>query len=537
MKRVVVLVGFLVFSIVAAVMPPEQRIEAQANCFQETGFCITNQQFAEYFQLRGGIRILGYPVSRSFTLEGFEVQFFQRVVLQLQGGQVARLNILDPGVMPMTRANQSVFPAPDPALAAAAPQPGSSDYASRAIEFIRSVSPNTWNGQPVGFFDLFNTTVPVEIAFAGQSPNPGLITLLNLEIWGLPTSRPAFDPGNPGFIYQRFQRGIMHYRAEVPVTEGILVGDYFKSVITARNLPSDLSADMQGSRFYAQYSPQSPNWLARPAQLANTNLTGAFEPGTGPVTPPAGPTPTPVSATATPGATATPTVTPTVGPTGSVELQLSDELINPGEQISVTVIGTSQRPITWIEWRADNSDDPILDSEYRFDCDDQLQCANVWTVIPTKAGRHTLRARLRDDTGARTEWVERELRVRDVATVTPTGTATATPGPGTPTATPVVTAPNVRIQLSSDRVDRNEAVTVTVIATADRGLDWIEWRGDNTGDAVLDENHRFDCDNRTDCANVWTVTPTKAGTFDILARTRVQGGDRTEWVRTELRVR
>ena len=68
------------------------------------------RQFAEYFRLRGGVRILGFPISRSFTLEGFEVQFFQRVVLQLQGGQVNRLNVLDPGIMPMTRANQSQFP-------------------------------------------------------------------------------------------------------------------------------------------------------------------------------------------------------------------------------------------------------------------------------------------------------------------------------------------------------------------------------------------------------------------------------------------
>ena len=54
---------------------------------------------------------MGYPVSRSFTLDGFEVQFFQRVILQMRGGQIQRLNVLDPSVMPMTWANQSVFPA------------------------------------------------------------------------------------------------------------------------------------------------------------------------------------------------------------------------------------------------------------------------------------------------------------------------------------------------------------------------------------------------------------------------------------------
>src|SRR4051794_3131914 len=83
MKRIAVLVGFLLVGLMAAIAPPGTPTAAQANCFQETGYCITNSAFTEYFRLRGGVRILGYPVSRSFTLDGFEVQFYQRVVLQL----------------------------------------------------------------------------------------------------------------------------------------------------------------------------------------------------------------------------------------------------------------------------------------------------------------------------------------------------------------------------------------------------------------------------------------------------------------------
>src|SRR5438874_7538925 len=162
MKRLGVLLAFVVIATVAAVVPPGMTTQAQTGCFQETGFCVTNQAFADYFRLRGGTRILGYPISREFTLEGFQVQFFQRVVLQMQNNQVARLNVLDPNIMPMTRANQSVFPGPDPALAAQAPQAGSPTYAQNVITFVRRVSPNDWNGQHVGFFDLFNTTVPVD---------------------------------------------------------------------------------------------------------------------------------------------------------------------------------------------------------------------------------------------------------------------------------------------------------------------------------------------------------------------------------------
>src|SRR3954447_23177545 len=253
MQRLAALTAVLLVAIVAAVVPPGTPSAAQANCFPETDFCITNPQFANYFAERGGVRILGYPISRSFTLEGFEVQFFQRVVLQMQNGQVARLNVLDPNVMPMTRANGSTFPPPDPALAAQAPPVSSPTYAQDVDAFIRKVAPNTFNGQPVGFYTLFSTTVP-----AGTTTDPNLVTLLNLEIWGVPTSNPAPDPANGGFIYQRWQRGIMHFRAEVPVTEGILVGDYFKSVITGKNLPPDLAEDMKDSRYLGQYRPGSP---------------------------------------------------------------------------------------------------------------------------------------------------------------------------------------------------------------------------------------------------------------------------------------
>ncbi|MGH2370819.1 MAG: hypothetical protein ACRDI2_21795, partial [Chloroflexota bacterium] len=66
------------------------------------------------------------------------------------------------------------------------------------------------------------------------------------------------------------------FRTACVCTEGILVGDYFKAVITGQNLPPDLEADMSGSRYFRQYSPGAPNWVARPGMLPNTNLTNAF---------------------------------------------------------------------------------------------------------------------------------------------------------------------------------------------------------------------------------------------------------------------
>jgi len=436
------LTAFVLVSMFAAVAPPGTPTQAQAGCFPQTGFCITNPAFAEYFRLRGDVRILGYPISRSFTLEGFEVQFFQRVILQMQGGQVNRLNVLDPSIMPMTRANQSVFPAPDPAIMAQAPQVGSPTYAQDVVTFVKKVSPDTYNGQPVGFFTLFNTTVPVDVAFPGQTPNPDLVTLLNLEIWGLPTSNPAADPGNGGFIYQRYQRGIMHYDASCGCTQGILVGEYLKAVITGKNLPPDLAADMQGSRYLNQYSPGSPGWVARPAELPNTDMNGAFEQGTGAVTQP--PAPIPVATQAPGTATATPTTTAT-GPT--VTLQVDDDRIDPGDTVAVTVIARYGTPIDWIQFEgvpgSNNNDndvqtDPAL-TRQEFDCDDRTECANVWKVTPTISGDVTLRARARGVDGVRSEWSTLTLHIRAGATSTPTTAASATPT--TAAATPTTAAP------------------------------------------------------------------------------------------------
>jgi len=329
-----------------------------------------------------------------------------------------------------------VFPGPDPALAAQAPPTSSPTYAQDVAAFVKRVSPDTWNGQPVGFFTLFNTTVPVDIAFPGQTPNPDLVTLLNLEIWGVPTSNPAADPGNGGFVYQRYQRGIMHYDASCGCTQGILVGEYLKSVITNKNLPPDLAQDMKGSRYNAQYSPGSPGWVARPAELPNTDMTAAFEPGTGAVTAPAPPPPAA-------GATATPTVVAAAtGPT--VTLQLDDEKIDPGQTVHVTVIARYATPIDWIEFEGvegasntnanDNTATDQAFSRQRFDCDDRTECANVWTITPGISGDYTLRARSRGVDGVTSDWVTINMHVRGNAT------ATATPGTPTPTTVPT-TAP------------------------------------------------------------------------------------------------
>jgi len=209
---------------------------------------------------------------------GTTVQFFQRAIMQIgPNGNAQTMNVLDPGLMPYTKINGSTYPAPDQALASAAPLPGTEGYDVRIQEFVRNNAPDTFEGLRVNFYQAFQNTVTLADAYPQGGGNPALLPLLNLELWGAPTSRPQRDPSNNNFVYLRFQRGIMHYDATNGYTQGLLLADYLKSIITGNNLPGDLANQASNSRFYRQYNPTKAKWLDRPDDLPGTDLTFAFE--------------------------------------------------------------------------------------------------------------------------------------------------------------------------------------------------------------------------------------------------------------------
>jgi hypothetical protein len=240
--------------------------------FPQTGFRIDHPPFVEYFRARGGVDTFGFPVSRPLTFLGCMTQFFQRHLLQQCGdGPVQPMNLLDPDLMAVNRIDGATFPEHNPAVAQAAPSLDRPDYVRAVEEHIQTLVPNTHEGLPVGFFDQFMAAAPR----AGGDPRR--VAIEALELWGFPTSQPAFDPNNRDFVYQRFQRGIMHYDHNTGATEAILLADWFKSVITGQDLPPDLAAQVQGSRFLRQYCPDTPRWLCRPDALPGSDLTQAFE--------------------------------------------------------------------------------------------------------------------------------------------------------------------------------------------------------------------------------------------------------------------
>ena len=494
MKRIAVLVGFLVIGLVSAVAPPGRETEAQANCFQETGFCITNPAFAEYFRVRGGYRILGYPdlaIVHARRLRG----------PVLPAGRAAAAG--RPGQAP-ERA-RSERHADDARQSVDVPGAGPADRVAGAAAIVADLRPGRRPVHPEGLAEhvqrpagrvlRHRSTRPCRSTSRSPAspPNPDLVTLLNLEIWGLPTSKPAPDPGNGGFIYQRYQRGIMHFDASCGCTQGILVGEYFKSVITGKNLPPDLAADMQGSRYLQPVQPGNANWLARPAELPNTDMTGAFEPGTG--RGPAGtgtgqpsqPKPGDPTTGRRPGPPRQPRRPPR--PTdGRASDRRRPDRSGPEDPCHGDRAGHAPAS-TWIEWQGDDTGDPVLDDNHRYDgCDQRTECASSGKSRRPRAASTICARGPATRTASAPNGSRPQLRVREGPTATPTPTTpTPTPGPGTPTVTPTP-GPASRTSSSSSattpstwaRRSRSRSSPTTT-----RGSTGSQWEGDDSDDPEL----------------------------------------------------
>jgi hypothetical protein len=263
-----------------SVLPPTAQVSAQqdARYFSDTGFRVDNDKVWDYFTKRGGKKTFGLPTSRTFQFMGAPTQFFQRHVLQVTPGGVRPLNLLEQGLMPYTTFSGSTFPAEDASVTGAAPKPGSPTYGADVDKFLDTFAPNTWEGEPVKFADTFSGTVTLGDAFPDGGGNAGLLMLLNLEIWGLPTSKPARDPANGNFVYLRFQRGIMHYDANCKCTQGLLLADALKSILTGDNLPDDLAAQAADSPLRGQYDMDIHNGPLRTGLPGGIELANAFRP-------------------------------------------------------------------------------------------------------------------------------------------------------------------------------------------------------------------------------------------------------------------
>ena len=315
--------------------------------FAQTGYRIDRDSFYDYFVHRGGTTTFGYPVSRDFLFEGCIAQFFQRFVMQQCGNNgVGTMNLLDDGLLPYTRINGGTFPASDPNLGARTPKVTDSTYASDILGFVRAYAPDTFDGQPVNFQQTFFNTISPDL---GGTDDPAILGLLDLEIWGVPTSAPAYDPANHNFIYQRFQRGIMHYDKGCGCTQGLLLADYLKGLITGVNLPADLASQ-------ADKSPLLRSAATGNAPLA-TNYGNAFTPGAGSVTatapPPQAAAPAQPSAVSllAPGQSALPPPTPVPSPDYGLSMFLWNQPTTTTRDLQLATASNFRWQKTLFEWR------------------------------------------------------------------------------------------------------------------------------------------------------------------------------------------
>ena len=246
--------------------------ESDGLFFSETGFGVWNPQVRTYFTARGGVETFGYPISNVFTLYGFEVQLFQRQGVQIgTDGSPRGLNILQAPYLNYRRFGGLTIPAVDHDLLTDAPKVGAPAYSRAVRAFVQEHVPDTWQGQAVGFLREYLAAAPPHIP-------SHLRELAALEIWGLPLSPPTPDPANANFIYQRFQRGVMHHTATTGATGGLLLGDHLKSLITGERLSSSLAEAAAANPLLRQYAPGLPLDIRRPAEIAGADLTHAFRP-------------------------------------------------------------------------------------------------------------------------------------------------------------------------------------------------------------------------------------------------------------------
>jgi hypothetical protein len=254
-----------------------QGLGQDPSFFPATGYRIGSPAILAYFQRYGGVRSLGFPVSNDFPLLGHRVQIFQRHVLELrEDGSVGAVNILAPDTLPIMSMDGLSLPSVDPDMLTMAPDATSPDYLNQALSYVSAYVPDEWNGLPVNFQTTFLETVRCADAFGDEPCDPSQLAAMAFDLWGLPTSQPSLDPVNSDFVYQRFERGIMHFSRATGLTQGLLVGDWFKRIMVGINLAPDLGPEVLGSRFYAQFQPTRPLGLARANELPDTSLAQAF---------------------------------------------------------------------------------------------------------------------------------------------------------------------------------------------------------------------------------------------------------------------
>ena len=172
-------------------------------------------------------------------------------------------------MLPYTAINGSSVPGNRPEIVKRQPKVGEADYHVKALQFVQGQRPRHLAGQKVNFFQTFNGR-PHGGSVPGRRRQRRTAARLQPRSLGPANLEADRRSEQRNFVYQRFQRGIMHYDTACKCTQGLLLADYLKSILTLHNLPPDLAAQAQKSPFYGQVDPTRPGWL-KPAFPAPTS--------------------------------------------------------------------------------------------------------------------------------------------------------------------------------------------------------------------------------------------------------------------------
>jgi hypothetical protein len=266
---------------VGSLLPTATQAAPDPPSVAATGYDLTDPTIAAYFREHGGVAALGTPISNPMRLSGNRVQLFQRQAIEVRAdGSVGTLDLVDGAFLPLTAIGGPGL-APDPALVARMPTGGAPTNAQTVAKYLDATAPNDWNGMPVRFGSTFRSMVRCpDLIGVAVCDNDTLLSAA-ADLWGLPTASPVLDPHSPDFVYLRFQRGVMVHSRKAGETQWLLLGELLKQVLLGRPLPpeifSQITASPVYSRFYAQFDPQARDGVARPTDLPNTSLVGAFQ--------------------------------------------------------------------------------------------------------------------------------------------------------------------------------------------------------------------------------------------------------------------
>jgi hypothetical protein len=214
-------------------------------------------------------------------LNGVWVQLFERGLLQeLEDGQVVSVNLLEADYLPYESFGDLNLPPVESALIDNAPDPSEPGFGVRSQEFIQANAPEAFEALAPRFYTTFLGTVGFYDAFFDGQGDPALLPGFSLEMWGLPTSYPAYavqgDRTDTNTVLLRFQRGVMRHDVDHGTTRRVELGYYLRSILIGDDSQAAFADAAAASPLWAQYNPDALNWVDRSDDLLESNLVLAF---------------------------------------------------------------------------------------------------------------------------------------------------------------------------------------------------------------------------------------------------------------------